>query len=101
MLAELVLADLERGQQLISKVHPDPIDPQFRIASPEADAYLLVAIVWQIQHVSISRRSILRSHSMIAGGLCSRSGLIAPRVHRGPRAPRRRCRARRWRLGLR
>src|SRR4026207_627528 len=33
----MVLADLERAQRLIRKVHPDPIDPQFRIASAEGD----------------------------------------------------------------
>ena len=31
---EIVLADLYRGQRLVEKVHPDPIDPQFRIAMP-------------------------------------------------------------------
>ena len=30
---EIVLADLYRGQRLVEKVHPDPIDPQFRIAT--------------------------------------------------------------------
>ena len=30
-------ADLERAQGLTCKVHPDPIDPQFRIATQEGD----------------------------------------------------------------
>ena len=34
---EIVLADLYRGQRLVAAVHPDPIDPQFRIASSEGD----------------------------------------------------------------
>ena len=34
---ELLQADMRRAQNLISKVHSDPIDPQFRIATPEGD----------------------------------------------------------------
>ena len=36
-LDELVRADLERAQRLVRKVHPDPIDPQFRITTQEGD----------------------------------------------------------------
>src|SRR5262245_34955927 len=43
-LKELVLADLERAQRLIRKVHPDPIDPQFRIASPEGDWWIGITL---------------------------------------------------------
>ena len=41
---ELVLADLYRGQRLVEKVHPDPIDPQFRIASPEGDWWIAMTL---------------------------------------------------------
>ena len=41
---EIVLADLYRGQRLVEKVHPDPIDPQFRIATPEGDWALAVTL---------------------------------------------------------
>jgi hypothetical protein len=43
-LKELVQADLERAQRLIRKVHPDPIDPQFRIASPEGDWWIGITL---------------------------------------------------------
>lgn len=43
-LQELVRADLERAQRLIRKVHPDPIDPQFRIASPEGDWWIGITL---------------------------------------------------------
>jgi hypothetical protein len=43
-LKELVLADLERAQRLIRKVHPDPIDPQFRIASPDGDWWIGITL---------------------------------------------------------
>lgn len=43
-LQELVQADLERTQRLIRKVHPDPIDPQFRIASPEGDWWIGITL---------------------------------------------------------
>ncbi len=36
-LLDLVRADLVRAERLIRKIHPDPIDPQFRIASPGGD----------------------------------------------------------------
>jgi hypothetical protein len=36
-LLRLVRADLERAQHLVCKAHPAPIDPQFRIASPDGD----------------------------------------------------------------
>jgi hypothetical protein len=38
-LQQLVLADLERAQQLIIKHHAE-LDPQWRIASPNGDYYL-------------------------------------------------------------
>jgi hypothetical protein len=43
-LKELVQADLERAQRLIQKVHPDPIDPQFRVASPEGDWWIGITL---------------------------------------------------------
>ena len=43
-LKELVQADLERAQRLVRKVHPDPIDPQFRIASPERDWWIGITL---------------------------------------------------------
>lgn len=43
-LKELVQADLERAQRLIRKVDPDPIDPQFRIASPEGDWWIGITL---------------------------------------------------------
>jgi hypothetical protein len=43
-LKELTLADLERAQRLVRKVHPDPIDPQFRIASPEGDWWIAMTL---------------------------------------------------------
>jgi hypothetical protein len=43
-LKELVQADLERAQRLIRKVHPDPIDPQFRIASAEGDWWIGITL---------------------------------------------------------
>jgi hypothetical protein len=43
-LKELVQADLERAQRLIRKVHPDPIDPQFRIVSPEGDWWIGITL---------------------------------------------------------
>jgi hypothetical protein len=43
-LKELVRADLEQAQRLIRKVHPDPIDPQFRIASPEGDWWIAITL---------------------------------------------------------
>jgi len=43
-LLELVRADLERAQRLIRKVHPEPIDPQFRIASPEGDWWIGITL---------------------------------------------------------
>ena len=41
---ELVLADLYRGQRVVEKVHLDPIDPQFRIASPEGDWWIAMTL---------------------------------------------------------
>ncbi len=43
-LKDLVQADLERAQRLVRKVHPDPIDPQFRIASPEGDWWIGITL---------------------------------------------------------
>lgn len=43
-MEEFVRADLERAQDLIRKVHPDPIDPQFRIASPEGDFWIGITL---------------------------------------------------------
>jgi hypothetical protein len=43
-LLDLVRADLERAQRLVRKVHPDPIDPQFRIASPEGDWWIGITL---------------------------------------------------------
>jgi hypothetical protein len=43
-LDELVRADLERAQGLIRKIHPDPIDPQFRIATPEGDYWIGITL---------------------------------------------------------
>lgn len=41
---DFVLADLYRGQRLVTKVHPSPIDPQFRIASPEGDWAIAITL---------------------------------------------------------
>ncbi|WP_287389522.1 hypothetical protein [Ralstonia sp.] len=41
---DLLLADLRRAQNLITKVHPDPIDPQFRIATPEGDYWIAITL---------------------------------------------------------
>jgi len=43
-LRELVLADLQRAKRLIKRVHPDPIDPQFRIASAEGDWWIGITL---------------------------------------------------------
>ena len=43
-LKGLLLADLQRAQNLISKVHPDPIDPQFRIATPDGDYWIAITL---------------------------------------------------------
>jgi len=58
-LREFVLADLYRAQRLVAKVHPDPIDPQFRIASPEGDWAIAITLpdgadqrAWRLQLVS-------------------------------------------------
>lgn len=41
---DLLMADLRRAQSLITKVHPDPIDPQFRIATPEGDYWIAITL---------------------------------------------------------
>lgn len=43
-IREFVLADLYRGQRLVTKVHPSPIDPQLRIASPEGDWAIAITL---------------------------------------------------------
>jgi len=43
-LLQLVRADLERAQRLVRKVHPEPIDPQFRIASPDGDWWIAITL---------------------------------------------------------
>jgi hypothetical protein len=43
-LEELVRADLERAQNLIRRIHPAPIDPQFRIATPEGDYWIGITL---------------------------------------------------------
>jgi len=43
-LKDLLLADLQRAQTLITKVHPDPIDPQFRIATPDGDYWIALTL---------------------------------------------------------
>lgn len=43
-LDELVLADLECAQRLVRKIHPDPIDPQFRIATPDGDYWIAITL---------------------------------------------------------
>lgn len=43
-LREIVRFDLERAQRLVRKVHPDPIDPQFRIATPEGDYWIAIML---------------------------------------------------------
>lgn len=41
---ELLQADMRRAQNLVTKVHPDPIDPQFRIATPEGDYWIAITL---------------------------------------------------------
>lgn len=41
---DLVEADLLRAERLVRQVHPDPIDPQFRIASPEGDWWIAMTL---------------------------------------------------------
>lgn len=43
-LRDLLLADFERAQRLVASVHPAPIDPQFRIATPEGDYALAITL---------------------------------------------------------
>jgi len=43
-LKDLLLADLQRAQNLVTKVHPDPIDPQFRIATPDGDYWIAITL---------------------------------------------------------
>ena len=41
---ELVEADLRRAARLVARTHPDPIDPQFRIASPDGDWWIAITL---------------------------------------------------------
>lgn len=41
---DLLRADLHRAQNLISKCHPDPIDPQFRVATPDGDYWIAITL---------------------------------------------------------
>ena len=43
-LRDIVLSDLSRAQNLVTKVHPDPIDPQFRIATPDGDYWIAITL---------------------------------------------------------
>jgi hypothetical protein len=43
-LREIVRLDLKRAQRLVCKVHPDPIDPQFRIATPDGDYWIGITL---------------------------------------------------------
>lgn len=43
-LPHLVRADLERALRLVRKVYPDPIDPQFRIASLDGDWWIGITL---------------------------------------------------------
>lgn len=43
-LREIVLSDLARAQNLVTKVHPHPIDPQFRIATPDGDYWIAITL---------------------------------------------------------
>lgn len=43
-LEDLLLADLARAQNLVRKVHPDPIDPQFRIGTPNGDWWIALPL---------------------------------------------------------
>ncbi len=41
---ELLQADMRRAQNLISKFHPDAMEPQFRIATPEGDHWIALTL---------------------------------------------------------
>jgi len=41
---KMVDEDLERACRLVKRVHPDPIDPQIRFASPAGDYWLAMTI---------------------------------------------------------
>ncbi len=43
-LREMLQADLRRAQALIGKVHSGPIDPQFRIVTPEVDFLIAITL---------------------------------------------------------
>jgi hypothetical protein len=62
-LLELVQADLERAQRLIRKVQPDPIDTQFRIASPEGVG---ITLTEKCQGACASVSARLRLHGVEA-----------------------------------
>jgi hypothetical protein len=44
MLRAMLEADLARAQRLFYEVQPDPIDPQFRIATPEGDYWIALTL---------------------------------------------------------
>ena len=56
---DLTLSDLQRAQRLLRKVYPDPIDPQFRIATPEGDFWLGVCARKSDGQSKPSRRRLL------------------------------------------
>ena len=41
---EFILADLQRGIRLVKNIHPDPIDPQIRIGTPDGDYWLALML---------------------------------------------------------
>lgn len=41
---DLVEADLRRAARLVASTHPDPIDPQFRIASAQGDWWIAITL---------------------------------------------------------
>lgn len=49
-LATLVLANLTRAQRIIRKLDGDPIDPQFRIATPDVDYWIAMTLDNDPQH---------------------------------------------------
>jgi hypothetical protein len=61
-LEGLVRADLERAQNLIRKIHPEPIDPQFRIATQQGDWWIGIMLTEDL--VERGRRMALVSDFM-------------------------------------
>lgn len=67
-LKDLLLADLRRAQNLITKVHPDPIEPQFRIATPEGDYWIAITLTENTTERSRRlslRQGFLRIHASV------------------------------------